>query len=211
MDRGLFLSFEGIDGCGKTTQLALLAAKLRHAGRDVVETVEPGGTHAGRAIRAILLDPLHDQLDARAELLLYFASRAQNVAAVIAPALERGAIVVCDRFTDSTIAYQGAGRGVKRESILELHRITCGNLFPDLTLLLDIDVATSLRRAHERNRNRASTETRLDDESCQFFERVREQYLVLARLDRDRIRVIDAHDSVDVVADRIWKEVQTHV
>ena len=211
MRRGLFLSFEGIDGCGKTTQLALLAGKLRDTGREVVETVEPGGTSAGRAVRAILLDPLHPQLDARAELLLYFASRAQNIAEVIAPALGRGAIVVCDRFTDSTIAYQGAGRGLARESILELHRIACGGLFPDLTFLLDIDIATSLRRAHERNRVTASSETRLDDENCQFFERVRDQYRALADLERDRIRMIDARDSVDIVAARIWNQVRLHV
>ncbi len=207
MSRGLFVTFEGIDGCGKTTQLALLSGKLREAGHDVVETVEPGGTEAGRAVRAILLDPRHDALSARTELLLYFASRAQNVTEVISPALQRGDIVLCDRFTDSTIVYQGAGRGVEEATILALHRIACGNIFPDLTILLDIDAETSLARARARNRETGSEETRMDDEDAAFFGRVRERYLRLAAAEPKRIRVVDARGPVDVVARNIWKEV----
>ena len=180
MARGLFLTFEGIDGCGKTTQLALLSERLREAGHDVLETVEPGGTDAGRAIRGILLDPRHHALSARTELLLYFASRAQNVTEVISPALQRGATVLCDRFTDSTIVYQGAGRGLDEATILELHRIACGSIFPDLTILLDVDAETSLARARSRNRETGSEETRMDDEDGAFFARVREGYLRLA-------------------------------
>jgi dTMP kinase len=209
--RGIFLSFEGIDGCGKTTQLALLAERLRQAGRDVVQTVEPGGTAAGRAIRAILLDPRQHALSARSELLLYFASRAQNTTEVIAPALERGAIVLCDRFTDSTMVYQGAGRGLDQATILELHRIACGDLFPDLTILLDIDPATSLARARRRNADTASEETRMDDEDRAFFDRVREGYRKLAAAEPKRVRSIDACGPVDAVADLVWKEVQPHV
>jgi dTMP kinase len=211
MSQGLFLSFEGIDGCGKTTQLALLAGRLRAMGRDVVETAEPGGTAAGLAIRAILLDPRHHLLDARAELLLYFASRAQNAAEVITPALKRGATVLCDRFTDSTIVYQGAGRGLDAAAILELHRIACGDLFPQLTFLLNLEVDESLIRARQRNRHSASIETRLDDESRSFFERVHDGYLALANLDPARIRVIDACQSIEVVAERIWEELRAHV
>lgn len=214
MARGLFLSFEGIDGCGKTTQLALLAERLRNAGRDVVETVEPGGTAAGRAIRAILLDPRHESLNARTELLLYFASRAQNVAEVITPALDRGAVVLCDRFTDSTIVYQGAGRGLDAATIVELHRISCGAIFPDVTVLLDVDEETSLARARQRNVSTGSEETRMDDEDSAFFGRVREGYLRLAAAEPRRIRVIDARDPVPVVAQHvwdIWNEASAHV
>src|ERR1700730_1450221 len=118
--RGTFITFEGIDGCGKTTQMRLLGESLRDSGHAVVETIEPGGTEIGRQIRKILLDARNAELNDRAELLLYFASRAQNVAQVIQPALARGAIVLCDRFTDSTLAYQGSGRGLDPEPILEL-------------------------------------------------------------------------------------------
>jgi dTMP kinase len=211
MARGLFVTFEGIDGCGKTTQLALLSERLREAGHHVVETVEPGGTAAGRAIRAILLDPKHNALMARTELLLYFASRAQNVTEVILPALKRGAIVLCDRFTDSTIVYQGAGRGLDQPTILELHRIACGDIFPDLTILMDIDAETSLGRARWRNLETGSEETRMDDEDGAFFERVRAGYLRLAATEPKRIRVVDARGSVDAVAGNIWKEVNALV
>ena len=211
MGPGLFVSFEGIDGCGKTTQLARLAQRLRAEGCNVVETVEPGGTAAGRSIRAILLDPEQHALGARAELLLYFASRAQNVSEVIRPALERNAIVLCDRFTDSTLVYQGAGRGIDAASIRELHRIACDGLLPSLTLLLDIDLETSLRRARHRNQTLQSGETRMDDESRDFFERVRDGYRDLAQREPGRIHVIDARDSMETVSARIWEEVRRHV
>lgn len=206
---GTFITVEGIDGCGKSTQLSILARKLREQGRDVVETVEPGGTLAGREIRAILLDPRQHALNARTELLLYFASRAQNCAEVIAPALARGATVLCDRFTDSTIVYQGAGRGLDEATIRQLHQIACGSLYPDLTLLIDIDLETSLARALARNAETASRETRLDAESRAFFERVRDGYQRLARDEPERIHVIDGRASIEVVAERIWSVVKT--
>lgn len=211
MNQGVFITFEGIDGCGKTTQLSLLAHRVRESGREVVETVEPGGTMAGRAIRRILLDPQQHALDARAELLLYFASRAQNAAEVIGPALDRSAVVLCDRFTDSTIVYQGAGRGLPKDTVLELHRMACGDLRPNLTLLLDIDLEDSLSRARERNSKTGSVETRMDDQEAAFFERVRDGYLVLARSEPERIFTIDARASVETVADRIWTVVEPHV
>jgi dTMP kinase len=211
MAGGLFISFEGVDGCGKTTQLRQLSQRLQTIGRQVVETVEPGGTGAGRAIRSILLDPDHHGLDRRAELLLYFASRAQNIAEVILPALGRGDSVLCDRFTDSTIVYQGAGRGIDRATILELHRIACGDVCPHVTLLLDIDLETSLGRARQRNLAMASNETRMDDQNRDFFERVRAGYHDLALAEPNRIRVIDARGSIESVAVRVWEEVQQHV
>lgn len=211
MAHGLFISFEGIDGCGKTTQLTQLSTRLQSTGRHVVETVEPGGTAAGRAIRSILLDPDHESLDKRAELLLYFASRAQNAAEVIVPALARDAVVLCDRFTDSTIVYQGAGRGIDRATIVELHRIACGEICPNVTLLLDIDLETSLHRAQHRNQVSASNETRMDDQDRAFFERVRAGYHDLALAEPNRVRVIDARGSIESVAERVWEAVRKHV
>src|SRR5580704_6926065 len=180
MNRGIFITFEGIDGSGKTTQLRLLADRLRNAGRHVVEAVEPGGTEIGRQIRAILLDGRNTQLTPRAELLLYFASRAQNVAEVIRPALAAGSIVLCDRFTDSTLVYQGCGRGLGADVVLALDKIACQGLQPDLTVFVDIDLDESLARARGRNFSESTTETRLEDESREFHQAVRDAYLALA-------------------------------
>src|SRR5277367_6837589 len=160
MPQGHFLTFEGMDGCGKTTQLRLLGQYLREQGREVVETVEPGGTEIGRQIRRILLDPANSAIEARAELLLYFASRAQNVEEVIRPALATGRIVLCDRFTDSTLVYQGCGRGLDSSVVAELDRIACQGLRPATTILIDIDLETSLGRAKRRNERFGQAESR---------------------------------------------------
>src|SRR3984893_6779972 len=149
--RGKFITFEGLDGTGKSTQLRKLAAAVRGAGYKVVETREPGGTATGEKIRRVLLDSTTEDLSPLAEMALMFASRAQHIAEVIQPALERGQIVLCDRFTDSTEAYQGYGRKLGSEDVLNLHRVLCGNLQPDLTILLDSDPAMSLGRARRRN------------------------------------------------------------
>ncbi|MGH9671848.1 MAG: dTMP kinase [Bryobacteraceae bacterium] len=202
MTRGLFLTFEGTDGCGKTTQMRRLAARLRTEGRPVVETVEPGGTAIGSRIRAILLDPASRELSAAAELLLYFASRAQNVDECIRPALARGEIVLCDRFTDSTLVYQGAGRGLGRDAVLSLDAIACRGLVPDLTVLLDIDLETSLARARQRNRE-GSSETRMDDQPVEFHRRVRDAYLELAAAEPARFRVIDARRDPESIAEAV--------
>jgi len=140
MTSGRFITFEGMDGCGKTTQLRILAKALREGGQAVVETVEPGGTEIGQQIRRILLDPASSSISPRTELLLYFSSRAQNVEQVIRPALATGATVLCDRFTDSTLVYQGCGRGLDVNVVLDLDRIACQGLKPDLTILIDIDL-----------------------------------------------------------------------
>src|SRR5438445_13827043 len=138
--RGRFITFEGTDGCGKSTQMKILAARLRAEGSEVLETAEPGGTPIGRKIRSILLDSANQELSPTAELLLYFAGRAQNVDEWILPALDRGAIVLSDRFTDSTLAYQGAARGLGRDVVMTIHKIACRGLLPDITIYLDIDL-----------------------------------------------------------------------
>jgi len=206
MRRGRFITFEGIDGCGKTTQFHMLGHWLRDQGREVVETVEPGGTGIGQQIRRILLNPENFELKPRTELLLYFASRAQNVDQVIRPALEAGRIVLCDRFTDSTLVYQGCGRGLDTQAVLELDRIACQGLKPDTTLLIDIDLGTSLARAKRRNERTERTEpaeSRIDDESPAFHERVRAGYLALAAAEQERFRVIDGRAPLGEVASRI--------
>jgi len=197
--RGKFITFEGLDGTGKSTQLRKLAKALRAAGFKVVETREPGGTPIGEKIRRVLLDSSTDRLSPLAEMALMFASRAQHIAEVIQPALEQGSIVLCDRFTDSTEAYQGIGRKLGSESVLELHRVLCGDLQPDLTILLDSDAASSLRRARRRNqrasRNRSGghgDENRFEQETRTFFARVREGYLAIAVREPQRAVLVDA-------------------
>jgi dTMP kinase len=202
-ERGLLITFEGLDGSGKTTQLRLLAQRLRAAGRGVVETAEPGGSRVGLAIRRILLEAAGVELSARAELLLYCASRAQNVEEVIRPALGAGGIVLSDRFTDSTLVYQGAARGVGVEIVEQLDAIATGGLKPDLTLLLDLDPGASLSRAVERNR--------MEREDLEFHRRVAAAYRELAAREPGRIRMVDASLPVAEVAGRIWTIVQAHV
>ncbi|MDQ6678282.1 MAG: dTMP kinase [Acidobacteriota bacterium] len=209
--RGIFITFEGIDGCGKTTQLRLLGERLRSRGCTVVETAEPGGTEIGRQIRKIVLDARNTGLNARAELLLYFASRAQNVEQVIRPALQAGSMVLCDRFTDSTMAYQGCGRGLDAEPILQLAALACRGLAPELTILIDIDLETSRERSKQRNERVGSGETRIDDESAAFHARVRDGYHALAREHPGRIRSIDGNGGQGAVAKRVWEQVEPYV
>jgi dTMP kinase len=211
LHRGLFLTFEGMDGSGKTTQMRRLAKRLRARGRTVLETAEPGGTAIGQKIRHILLDAASQELSPTAELLLYFASRAQNVDEAIRPALERGEIVLADRFTDSTLAYQGCGRGLGAEMVVALDRIACRGLKPDLTLLVDIDVDTSLGRARARNSARRSGETRMDEQSLEFHRKVYEAYHALAAREPQRVRPIDGSKSIDQVEQQIWEVVSACV
>ena len=200
MHPGRFITFEGMDGCGKTTQLRLLAGVLRERGREVVETVEPGGTEIGRQIRKILLDPANTAIHARTELLLYFASRAQNIEEVIRPALAAGSIVLCDRFTDSTLVYQGCGRGLDAGTVLDLDRIACQGLRPDATVLIDVDLETSLTRARRRNQRTTQSESRIDDESAAYHEKTRRGYLDLAAAEPSRFVVIDGRAPIGDVA-----------
>jgi len=210
-EQGRFITFEGIDGSGKTTQMRRLAERLRAEKHDVFETVEPGGTAVGQQIRRILLDSANEDLRPTAELLLYFASRAQNVEQCILPALRAGKIVLSDRFTDSTLAYQGYARGLGQETVLTLDRIACQGLTPALTLLIDVDLDTALARTRERNASSPTAETRLDDESREFHRRVREAYLSIARQNANRFRVIDGRGAPDDVAARVWENVLAHV
>ncbi len=200
-----------MDGCGKTTQLRLLAQYLREHGREVVETVEPGGTEIGRQIRRILLDPASAAIHPRTELLLYFASRAQNVAEVIRPALEAGSVVLCDRFTDSTLVYQGCGRGLDPAIVRDLDRIACQGLRPATTILIDIDLETSLNRAKRRNERLGQSESRIDDESAAFHESVRKGYLALAAAESERFIVIDGRGAIGDIARHIREALQGRV
>jgi len=197
--RGRFITFEGLDGCGKSTQLAKLAAVLTAQGLSVVVTREPGGTPTGEKVRQLLLDSKTSSLTPLAELALMFAARAQHIAEVIQPALAEGKIVLCDRFTDSTEAYQGGGRKLGSEAVLAMHRILCGGMQPELTILMDSDVAKSVDRARRRNRThsvksgrKGGDENRFEQESRAFFGRVRSAYLVIAEREPQRMVVVDA-------------------
>jgi dTMP kinase len=206
--RGLFITLEGPDGSGKSTQAHLLAERLRREGRQVLETVEPGGTPIGQQIRGILLNPANQDLVPTAELLLMFAARAQNVEQWILPALEQGRIVVCDRFTDSSLAYQGAARGLGAGTVLAVDRIACHGLVPDLTLCIDIDTETGLARAHSRNRvDTGKKESRLDEQSIEFHRKARDAYHELAKSQPKRFHLIDGNDTPEAVAENVWKQV----
>ncbi len=209
--RGLFITFEGLDGCGKTTQIRRLVEHLHALGREVVETAEPGGTRIGKQIRRILLDSTNLELSSTAELLLYFASRAQNVDELILPALDAGKIVISDRFTDSTLVYQGCGRGLGVEAVLTLDRLACRGLVPDLTILIDIDLETSLARAHSRNTEAAHAETRMDEQSLEFHQKVRDAYRALAEREAKRFRMVDGRAGPEDIERRIWEVIAPHV
>lgn len=202
--RGVFITFEGGDGSGKSTQLRLLGERLRAEGREVVETAEPGGTAIGSQIRRILLDRKNSELCATAELLLMFASRAQNVDQVIMPALGEGKIVLCDRFTDSSLVYQGAARGLGSETVLELDRIACRGLIPDLTIYVDVDVETGLARTQKRNVDIQGIETRLDEQEAAFHRKARDAYLRLAADEPRRIKLVDGSRDPESVASEVW-------
>jgi dTMP kinase len=212
--RGKFITLEGLDGTGKSTQMRKLAAALRAAGHKVVETREPGGTAPGEKIRKVLLDSGTAGLAPLAEMALMFASRAQHIAEVIEPALVAGNIVLCDRFTDSTEAYQGNGRRLGSAAVRDLHRVLCGNLQPDLTLLLDTNPHVSLGRALRRNKRasknatRSHDENRFEQETRAFFGRVRDGYAAIARREPGRVTVVDARGTPGQTHQQILEIVQ---
>ncbi|PYS92931.1 MAG: dTMP kinase [Acidobacteria bacterium] len=196
-----FITFEGIDGSGKSTQLRMLASELRLRGINVIVTREPGGTSLGARLRAALLDT-EEQVDPLAELLLYAADRAQHVRQLVRPAIETGHVVLSDRYADATVAYQGAGRGFPPALIDEVIALATGGLMPDLTLLFDLPVAESLAR-HKRRADEGDARDRLDAEDEAFHARVRNAYLQIAAADPDRVRVIDATRSIEETHARV--------
>jgi dTMP kinase len=208
---GRFITIEGLDGCGKSTQLNRLAESLRRQGLEVLVTREPGGTAIGERIRAVLLDSRTHGLSPWAELALMFASRAQQIDELILPALESGKWVLCDRFTDSSEAYQGGGRQLGSEPVLDLHRVLCRSLQPDMTIFMDSEVAHSVNRARRRNQQAASAnepdENRFEQENRAFFERVHQAYLNIARREPHRVFVLDARRPADVVEKEIFQEI----
>lgn len=215
MPRGYFITFEGLDGSGKTTQLRRLAAALEAQGHNVVSLRQPGGTPLGDRIRSVLLDSNSEAalgpITPLAELALMFADRAQAIAQIIEPALIAGSIVLCDRFTDSSEAYQGGGRQLGSESVLALHRAVCNNLQPDLTILLLPSLKFSLRRARHRNQShidaKGTDENRFERESDDFYRRIYEKYEEIAA--REPHRVLALRD--DATIDQIQTQIQTIV
>ena len=211
MPRGFFITLEGLDGSGKTTQIKRLEAWLKNRGHAVVTTRQPGGTETGDKIRSVILDARSGPLAPMTEMALMFAARAQAIAEVIEPALEAGEIVLCDRFTDSTEAYQGGGREMGSGVVLEMHRLICGGLQPDLTLLLLPSFEASLRRARRRNdRVEAQTgmnEGRFEQEQDEFYRRVWQKYREIAAREADRVVLIEGDLTIDEVQEQIVEAV----
>jgi dTMP kinase len=214
VSRGVFITFEGLDGCGKSTQMEKLAQALRLEGHDVVTTREPGGTPTGEKIRSVLLDSGTRQLSPFAELALMFAARAQHIEEVIVPALEAGKVVLGDRFTDSSEAYQGGGRQLGSDAVLALHELLCGGLQPDLTILMDSDVAASVARARRRNVAASANgkdENRFERESSAFFGRVHAAYHVIAKREPERVVTVNARRPIGQVHTEILSAVKGHL
>ena len=219
MARGYFITFEGLDGSGKTTQLRLLAASLTAAGRNVVSLRQPGGTALGDRIRGILLDSRSEvslgPIAPATEMALMFSDRAQAIAEIIEPALAAGSIVLCDRYTDSSEAYQGGGRQLGSERILAMHAAACGNLQPDLTLLLLPSLEDSLRRARRRNqrhtRQQGTDENRFERESDDFYRRIYNKYEEIAAREPRRVLPIRDEASIDQIHNRILEIVATRL
>lgn len=203
--RGIFVTFEGLDGSGKSTQLHRLAEYLKSQGEEVVTTREPGGNPVSDRIRALLLDSSTRNLSALAEMTLMFAARAQNIHQIILPALKAGKFVLCDRFTDSTEAYQGAGRGLGSQTVLEMHALLCQGVRPDLTFLLLSDERASVDRARHRNIEKpaAVDENRFEQEDAAFYDRVSKAFLAIAERESRRMVKINARESIEKTHERI--------
>jgi dTMP kinase len=211
MPRGYFITFEGLDGSGKTTQLRRLAASLEAEGHDVITLRQPGGTALGDRIRSILLDSKSESalgpIAPATEMALMFADRAQSIAEIILPALATGSVVLCDRYTDSSEAYQGGGRQLGSERILAMHAAACDNLQPDLTILLLPPLEASLRRARRRNQRhvaqQGTDENRFERESNDFYRRIYEKYKEIAAREPHRVAVISRNDSIEEIEKEI--------
>lgn len=215
MPRGVFITFEGLDGSGKTTQLRGLAEWLEAEQEPIVVTRQPGGTRIGDRIRTLLLDSRTENLDPLAELGLMFSDRAQAIAEIIRPALDEGKIVLCDRFTDSTEAYQGGGRELGSEIVLSLHKSICGGLQPDITFLLMPDFDASLKRARKRNtralKHEGKDENRFERENDLFYRRVFEKYREIAAREPLRVIAIEGDATVEEIHERIVSVMKDHL
>lgn len=201
----MFITFEGIDCCGKSTQARLLAERLTQSGRNVVSLREPGNTRLSEHIREILLNKEYVEMNDRTELLLFAASRAQLVGEVILPSLEQDKVVICDRFYDSTVAYQGYGRQLPLEDILHINRIATQDLVPDMTFFIDISPELAFERCKERL---AAERDRMEESGVRFYERVINGYMSLAEQERGRFYVVDGSQGADEVHELIWRLVQ---
>ena len=209
----MFITLEGIEGSGKSTQILHIFNFINQLGRKCVMTREPGGTRIGRKIRSILLDPESAAMNPAAELLLYTADRVQHIQEIILPMIEGGCIVICDRYFDATLAYQGVARGLDMTLILDLHKLICRNLKPDLTFLLDLPPDTGLLRAWKQleSGSRMDTESRFENETLAFHERVRAGYLAIAEKESERFRIIDASQSEEQVQAQITRVLEFEI
>jgi dTMP kinase len=203
-----FITFEGIEGSGKTTQIQMLSNHFEEQGIDHVLTREPGGTAIGDQVRRLVLNPAYNDMRPACEMLLYAAARAQHIDEVIQPALKDDRVVLCDRFVDATLAYQGYGRGLSLDLIRRLHTLDALALRPDLTLLFDIEARTALERARSRDHTKAKDETRFEQEDLAFHQRVRSGYLELARQEADRFVIIEARGTQAEVHRRVLPAIQ---
>jgi dTMP kinase len=200
MQKGLFITFEGADGCGKSTQMKLLKEYLLKKGYEIVETREPGGKGLGEKIRDILLN-YDGEVSNRCESFLFLADRAQNIDVIVKPAIQQGKIVLCDRHTDSSVAYQGYGRGLNIDEINRLNNLSTGGLKPDLTYVFDVDIETSMQRV-------GSEKDRMESSGKEFFNKVRNGYLELAKKEPERIKVIDSTKPIEDVFADVLKELE---
>jgi dTMP kinase len=209
---GYFITFEGVEGCGKTTQIKILGEHLKSLGHRVVLTREPGGCPIADKIRAILLDADNSGMVPLAELLLYAAARAQHVAEVIIPAINSGCVVLCDRFTDATIAYQSSGRGIDLNTIKTLNQLACQSVKPDLTILIDCDAETGVKRARQRIESVSGPrEERFELEAMEFHHRVREGYLALANQESERFLLVDGNNSIETLSKNIAEQITPYI
>jgi dTMP kinase len=207
--KGIFITFEGVEGAGKTTQIEILKKKLESENIDFLFTREPGGTPIGEKVRGILLDPENSEMNFMTELLLYCASRAQHLNQKIVTAKKEGKVVICDRFSDSTLAYQGYARGIDKSLIEKLQDIVEEENRPDLTFILDIDPEVSLARAKKKSEDKKGD--RIEQESMEFHKRVREGFLEIAEKNRDRVILIDGRDSINEIAQKIYTEIKDRI
>lgn len=208
MSKSLFITFEGPEGAGKTTILKKIVERFQEQGIDILATREPGGSYIAEQIRQVILNPNHTEMDARTEALLYAAARSQHFAEKIEPALAESKIVLCDRFIDSSLAYQGVGRSLGINEVYDINVFAIGNKMPDCTILFDLDPEVGLSRIHAHSEREIN---RLDVESLTFHQSVRDAYLQLAEKYSNRIQIVDANRPIEVVVEDVWHILQTSI